>query len=1130
MKKFLLSLGLLLGAVLVHAQVTTSSINGTILEANGQPSIGASVRATHVPSGTVYGGSTNENGRFNIANMRVGGPYTVQISYVGSEPATYDNLVLQLGQPYVLNVTLQDGVALDEVIVTATGSRLNTNRTGASTNVSTRQLSELPQISRSVTEFTRLTPQASGNSFAGRDGRYNNLQIDGANFNNGFGLNDDPLPGRGSQPISLDAIEEIQVNIAPYDILQSGFTGAGINAVTRSGTNTITGSAYGFYRNQNLQGRRIGDIEIENISAATRNYGFRLGGPIIKNKLFFFVNAEREEATGANASGANPWRASQDGVARPEDNIARTRATDLDAVRNHLINTWGYDPGRYEGYANEASQASTKFLARIDWNINEKHKLAIRYNQVVGVSNYLANASSGPRPRSGQEAAGTGRVSQNSITFENGNYSQENTVRSVTAELNSNFNSQLSNQFLATYTRINDIRRTPSDQLFPFVDIWDGSGIRGVTDEDDPNFYTLGTINYMSFGTELFSYRNDVINNNYSFINNLTYTAGKHTITAGGAFEIQNFGNSYTRMGTSYYRYNSVADFLSTGGPNEVAPIMFGLTYPYEGQDTYARINFGLASLYVQDRFDVNDRLSVTAGLRAELPIYLNKLTPNLAINSLTLLNQFNAPTHYDSGLWPKSRLMLSPRLGFNYDVNGDRTLVLRGGTGVFSGRVPFVWLTNMPTGAGVLQNTIEPGNYDQIAGWIENVNFNPDPYYHLNNVPQGAENVFIRNPLGGAPGSFSLVDRNFRMPMVWRSSLGGDFQVPNSPIVLTADLLYTRDINAVFQYGANRAIPTSTMNYGSSGEQGDFGDNRLFYPPGTGTAFNPAMGGNNATVLTNTSVKGDAFSATFGATIPSYRGFSGSLFYTYSAAREISSNSGSSASSAWGGNPNINSPNDQILFTSPYAIPHRIVGSLNYRVEYANSLATTIGVFYNGAHQGRFSYTYGTDINNDGTTDLLYLPRNTADVPFVDIVSSGNVVYTVQQQRDALDRFIADNGLESHRGGYLRRNDFLIPWLNRFDVRVLQDLFVNIGGRRNTLQLSVDVVNAGNLLNRNWGIQQNLNGAQNLLSGIGATPETGIPALNMRAVSGELAATPFQNASTVATTWSMQFGLRYIF
>ena len=1094
---------LFLGLGFAEAQVTTSSMQGVVVDSKGETLPGANVVAVHEPSGTRYGAVTNLEGRFNLPNLRIGGPYTVQVSFIGYATQSYSGIILRLGEPYGINVTLRDdSTELNEVVITGNkSSEFDSNRTGTATNVNNQQLSNLPQINRSVTEFTRLTPQASGNSFAGRDARYNNFQVDGANFNNGFGLSSNPLPGGNSQPISLDAIEEISVNIAPFDVTQSGFTGAGINAVTRSGTNTFKGSAYYFLKNQDLQGKKIGDNELQPVDAATKNFGFRLGGPIIKNKLFFFANVEREENTGGNASGVNLWRPSTNGIADPENNIARTTVSDLEAVRNHLINVWGYDPGRYEGYASEALDYSTKVLGRIDWNINSKHKLAVRYNQVVGISNQLANGSSGPRPRSS-----TNRVSQNSITFENGNYGFENSVRSVTAELNSYFSNTVSNQFLATYSRIRDRRTTPSDQIFPFVDIWDG----------DPN----GN-NYMSFGTELFSYNNEVINDNYSFINNLTYIKGKHTFTAGAAFEIQKFGNSFVRAGTSYYRYLSVEDFLTTGTANEVAPIMFALTYPYEGQETYARVNFGLGSLYFQDRFQATDKLALTYGVRAELPVYLNKLTPNESINDLTFLDVNGDPKNYDSGAWPKSRLMVSPRVGFNYDVNGDRSLVIRGGSGAFSGRVPFVWLTNMPTGAGVLQNSVEPGSYSQIASWIGNVTFQPqDIYYYVKNPPVGAESVFITNPRAGAPSSFALVDDEFRMPMVWRSSLGADYAIPNTPLLLTTDILYTRDINGVFQYGANRATSATKMNYA--------GDTREVVLPGTSVAYNSALGANNSQVLTNTSLKGNAFSATVGLSFLNVKGLTGSVYYTYSAAKEVSANAGSSASSAWGASPNINNPNDQRLWTSNFAIPHRVMANLSYKLEYGK-LATTFGVYYNGAHQGRFSYTYSNDFNGDGiNADLIFLPVNSSELNFVDILSSGNVVFTAQEQRQAFDKFVADNGLEKYRGQYLPRNEFLLPWLNRFDVRILQDIFTNIGENKNTLQLSLDIVNFGNLLKSDWGIQQNLNNGQNLLTRSGNV--TTAPNLIMNRVSNQLPLTPFQNASGFGTTWSMQFGVRYIF
>jgi len=1101
MKKTLILAILLAGCFSVSAQVTTSSVQGVIA-----PAAGGTVTATHIPSGTVYTGSVNSSGSFTLSNMRVGGPYKIEITKAGETPLIYEEVYLELGQPFVLNQKSSDNIKTTEIseIVLSGTRKTNTNKNGAATNVGLKQIQELPQTTRSITEFTRLTPQANGNSFAGRDARYNNLQIDGANFNNGFGLSSNPLPGGGTaQPISLDAIQEISVNIAPFDVTQSGFTGAGINAVTKSGTNTFHGSLYGYFNGKELNGWKINGEKIDKVSGAKITNGLTVGGPLIKNKLFFFVSGEREIATGANASGANLWKASQDGVANAAENISRVKESDLIAVRNHLINVWGYDPGRYQGYADEAEQKGDKFLARLDWNINAKHKLAVRYNMLKAESDALANGTSGPSPRSSWN-----RVSDRAMTFENGNYGFENTVQSITAELNSTFTSKLSNKFLFTYSKIQDKRTTPSDRLFPFVDIWDGSETGG---------------NYISFGTELFSYLNDVINNNYSFINNLTYTAGKHTLTGGVAFEMQKFGNSYTRMGTGYYRYKSVADFLTTGTPGEVAPIMYGITYPYEGQETYSRINFGLASAYIQDRFNVTDKFNFTLGLRAELPLYLNDLTANPSIDALELLDVNGNPTHYSSGEWPKSKVMLSPRFGFNYDVMGDRSLIIRGGTGIFTGRVPFVWLTNMPTNAGVLQNTIEPGSYAAVAPWIGQIRFQPnDIYYYVNNpvyYTDGNGNQvtpFISSPKEGAPSSFALVDRNFKMPSVWRSSLGIDYKIPNTPLTFTSDFLYSKDVNAVFQFGANRKTSTEKMTYGD----------RVYYPNAASYTYNNAIGANSATVLANTDVKGYAFSATGGFTLNSWHGLSGSAFYTYSEAEEVTANAGSSASSAWSGSLTVNSPNEQVKNISNFALPHRVVANISYTIK-----NTTIGIFYSGASQGRYSYYYSNDVNGDGiANDLMYIPENTADMKFANITSGSTVLFTADQQREAFDKFIADNDLEKYRGKVVPRNAFLLPWVNRFDVRLSQTLFNNMATKGDKVQITLDVINFGNLLNSDWGIQDytvSSYGAAILGRSGSLSPD---PTFTMLRDGNNLATKPYRPASTTATTWSAMLGFKYSF
>jgi hypothetical protein len=1082
---------------ITNAQVTTSSITGLIENTSSEGLSGATITATHIPSGTVYQSVASKNGSFSMQGMRPGGPYTIEISYVGYKTKKLENVYLTLGEPFAIDQKLVTNESqLGAVVITSSRNPiLNNRRTGAATNISTLQLEELPTITRSITDFTRLTPQANGNSFAGRDNRMNSVKVDGAAFNNSFGLSSDLLPGGDAQPISLDAIEEIQVNIAPYDVRQSGFTGAGINAVTRSGTNKLTGSIYGLYRDQSFTGKKVNGKELPEASKNTNKvYGARLGGAIIKNKLFFFGNFEKSKYVYPG----NTWLANR-GNSGP--NVARTTAEDLDAVSAYLKSKYNYDPGAYENYANDYTNEDTKFLGRIDWNISKSHKFSIRYNQVVGTSNQATNFNSGPNPRSG-----TGRIGSESIAFANANYSFKNTVRSLTAELNSNLRGGWFNQFLATYSYIESTRSTPG-ALFPFVDIWDG----GLQSDG------IGRSNYMSFGTELFSYNNAVKNTNLSFIDNITYQKGKHTFTGGASFETMSFKNSYVRDGTSYYRYNSVEDFL-----NDAHPTSYAITYPY-GSDTYAKAKFGLAGIYLQDKITVSNRFNFTVGVRAEKPLFLDKPLYNPTVDTLQLLDANSNPTTYSTKNWPKSPVMLSPRVGFNYDVFGNRSLQLRGGVGIFTGLIPFVWFTNQPTNSGVLQNQFEPAT-DALP---KITSFNPDPYYWVNQLPE----YFSKTPTTKAPSGVNLIDPHFKMPSIFRANIGADYKIPTTPLVATFDFLYSKDINAVYQYNANRKPATATLNYS--------GDHRDYWITKNNATYNTATGA-IIPVLSNTD-KGHSMSATVGVTLPTRKGFSGSLFYTYTNAKDVTGNPGSSAGSVWSNNYSINDPNELLLGQSQYAVPHRVVGSLSYRFEYAKHLATTVSLFYQGASAGRFACTYSNDLNQDGVSlDLLYVPSNSADLTFSDITDNeGTVLFTAAQQKDAFDKFVKNSKvLKDAKGGYVERNAGLLPWNNRFDFRLLQDIFTTFGKHRHDLQISVDILNVGNLLNSKWGVIQELNNGSlynyGLLSVRSVTPE-GVPTFQMVTVKQPdgttvLPTTPFRDYFNVSNAWRMQLGLRYSF
>jgi hypothetical protein len=620
----------------------------------------------------------------------------------------------------------------------------------------------------------------------------------------------------------------------------------------------------------------------------------------------------------------------------------------------------------------------------------------------------------------------------------------------------------------------------------------------------------------MSFGTELFSYNNAVKNNNFSFIDNVTYVKGKNTFTAGASFETMGFDNSYVRMGTSYYRYNSVQDFL-----DKKAPSVYGVTYPYQ-ENTFAKVRFGMAGVYLQDKIAASSKLKVTVGLRVDMPLFLNDPLQNPTVDTLKLLDRQGNPTTYSTNKWPKSRPLLSPRIGVNYDVFGDRSLQLRGGTGLFTGLIPFVWFTNQPSNSGVLQNTFEPVNAATLA---QITGFNPDPLYWVNRLP----NAFPRSASTRPPSYVALIDEDYKMPQIWRSNVGADYKIPHTPLVASADVLLSKDINATYQFNANRRQATGMLNYA--------GDIRSLWASSAAATYNSSTG-SIIPVLSNTS-KGYSATISLGLSLNAYKGFSGSFFYNYTKAKDITGNPGSAANSAWSNNYSINDPNELLLGQSQYGVPHRLVGNLSYRIEYIKHLATTVSLFYQGSKAGRFAYTYGNDVNRDGVSlDLLYVPRSSAELNFANY-TSGGVTFTAAQQAAAYDKFVENTPeLRNAKGSYVDRNSGLLPWYNRFDFRLLQDIFVSSGKQKHTLQFSVDILNAGNLLKSSWGIRKELNNGSLYnygLLNLQSISAAGVPTFTMNSITNTdgqriLPESPYRNAFSFSNTWSMQLGLRYSF
>jgi len=1089
MRFLAVALSLLLATVL-NAQVTTSSMSGRVTDAEGAV-IGATVVAMHVPSGTTYGTVTNMEGRYNLNGMRVGGPYSVEVSYIGYGTSTTENITLSLGDNFLHNVSLtEETVALGEVLVTAKRTRFTSEKTGASTNINNDQLSSMPSVDRSITDITRLSPYASGMSIAAGDGRSTNFTVDGANFNNNFGLSS-ALPG-GGNPISLDAIEEIQVVVAPFDLRQTNFIGGGVNAITKSGTNTFKGSAYTYLYNQDMRGNKIGDVDFGDRSEESKSvYGFTLGGPIIKNKLFFFVNGEMEKRPGQVVT----WRASENGVANPEQQLSRASISDMERVKKHLIDNYGYDPGSYTDYPGDES--NRKLLARIDWNINNSHRFSMRYNHTM---NTAWNQTNGNSTDAGYRNSNMNRISQYGMAFSNSLYSMDNMVNTWSGELNSRFSNAFSNQFLVTYSQIKDMRGSSSDK-FPHIDI-----LYGRNDENVPIIEP-----YITAGYELFTWNNGVNNNSLTVTDNITYYLDNHKITAGLNYEYQMANNAYMRNGTGYYRYASVDEFLS-----QAAPIDFAITYGYDGeQNPAAEVAFHQVGAYIQDEYSVSPNAKVTYGLRADYLRYEDNLIRNNAIYDLDFGSR-----RIDTGSWPEAKVQLSPRMGFTWDLMGDQTLKLRGGLGVFTGRLPLVFFTNMPTNSGMVQ-----GSAAFVTRYKDGQILSEDPKLAMLAGPMitdvdemisklGLPNT-ISSEQGALPRDINGVDPEFRMPQVWKYSLAADYELPTSfPMAVTVEGIFTKNINGVMLKNYNLKEPDNNWKRFSGP------DNRYIYPSSSVGTY----GHRNAYMLSNHS---DGWGAIANITVTAepVRNLNMMAAYTYTESREITGMPGSNAASAYGGLRSVNGPHLASLERSQYVVPHKVIASASYRIPYAKEhMATSFNIFYLGATAGDYSFLYSTDMNGDGWgNDLIYIPKQKGEINFVS-----------DADEDAFFKFMdQDSYLKSHKGQYAGASAVTAPWLHRFDLRVAQDFRVRVGESLNTLQFSVDILNFGNLLNNTWGVPKNdmsvsNNGAILKYEGKDAS---NVPTFSFAKDEDDNYITEtFTTDYYYGNTWRLQLGVRYIF
>ena len=1059
--------------------VTTSGINGKVNDINGEALPGATIKVIEDNTGTEYGTISDSKGFYHLPNMNVGGPYTITVSYVGFEPFKKGDIYLSLGQTFKIDVQLSEK-AMELEGVEIIGSRndiFDGNRTGAETVVTNNEITTMPTIDRSIGDYVRMTPQASftgggGISIAGQNNRYNAISIDGAVNNDVFGLAATGTNGgqTGGTPISMDAIDQFQITLAPYDVRQGGFAGASINAVTRRGSNDFEGSAYMLYRNQDFAGKTPGEIETDErtkLADFTANtYGMRLGGPIIKNKLFFFINAEfqRNETP-------QPFSFSE--------YSGESTLEEITALGNFVENKYGYKPGQF--LESTKKLESDKLLARFDWNISKNHKLMIRHS-------YVKNVATDPYRSSGR-----------AIYFSNYGEYFPSTTNSFAAELKSNWN-KFSNNLIVGYTTVRD-NRDPIGDKFPTLRIYDGSG----------------TI-YM--GSEPYSTGNQLDQDILTVNENLTYYMGAHSITFGANMELSKTYNLFMRKAFGEYRFASVSDFM-----NDSSAIQYERGYSLvddvvgDGSEAAADFRTLQVGFWVQDDWQVNDKFKLTAGVRVDVPMYLDE--PN-AHGKEAIWNGFNDTTlakvrayGYDTygaeaGKMPEPQFLINPRIGFNWDVNGDESLQVPGGADICTSRLPLVW-----PGGAYTNNGLTVGGVYYKSAWGQPIPFRPQ-----------WDNQYTAQDFGQKDaipsGQMDLFGKDFKYPQVFRTSLAIDKKLPWG-LIGTVEALYTKTINNVLYFNLNQKPAEGKYLTGTP-------DHRPLYP---GESIEPAY--TRIMLGTNTN-KGYSYNLTTQLTKPFKNGFTGSLAYTFGRTMSLNDGTSSQNSSQWRYMENVYGLNHLEMSYSDFDLGSRILAFVSYKKEYANNFATTISVYYNGQSGSRYSYVYNDygDLNGEGENagNLIYVPNDASEINLIDIVDDVLVVKTTEEQWNNLNALIkSDDKLNDRRGDYAERNGSRLPFESTFDLRIAQDFYLKAGKQTHTLQVSLDIFNFANLLNKDWGVKRYISyGAYQLLDFEGYMEDGTTPQFSYDGPDDVEDIYNIDDSGLFSSRWQAQIGVRYIF
>jgi hypothetical protein len=1006
-------------------------------------------------------------------------------------PQSQENITVNLGVATDLEFVVNPIAVTEEVTVTAKSDPIfSSERTGAATALSRETLATLPTISGRLDSAIRLTPQAGSNLYiAGQDNRMNNITVDGSVFNNAFGLRSVPGETSGVAPISLWAIEQIQVNVAPYDVRQGNFVGANINTVTRSGTNQYRGSVYHQFRDNGVVGTKAKDLTVNPGTFDFRNTGGWGGGPIVKNQAFFFGNFEDEKFTQPGTT----FRANQGGEPAA-GSVTRVLSSDLTQLSSFLASSFNYETGPFQDYSFETP--ARRYLAKVDYNLNEQNKVSVRYNHLDSKTDQLLSNSS-------SLGFGTRRTTTQALNFANSNYIILENIRSIVGEWNSVIGTNKANSLMAGYTH-QDESRESRGTFFPFVDVNSGGSV------------------YTSFGFEPFTPNNELRYSTFQVQNNFTMYSPKHSLTFGGSLERYESENVFFPGSQSAYVYNSLDDFYADANgylanPNRTSsPVTLrrfqvrwgnipGQEKPIQPLEVY------YTGFYAQDDWRLRSHLKVNLGLRLDVPFFGDTGYANADADARTFRDENGNSVQYSTAKLPDASILWSPRFGFNWDVNGNLTTQIRGGTGIFTGRPAYVWISNQIGNTGVLTG------FEQLDNTTARP-FNPDPDHYKPSTVTGDPATSYE---------LALTNPDFRFPQVWRSNIAVDRRL-GWGWTGTVEFLYNHDVNGIYYINAN--LPAAQSAFVGADSRPRWTNTRIY------------SNVSNAVVLKNQDV-GKSWNLALSAERPLTNGLWLKGAYSYGESKNTV-DPGSIAFGSWNNNQHFGDPNNPGLGYAIGSPGHRFFASAAYTREYFHFGATTVSVYWESRTVGSASFTYTGDLNGDGGTsnDLIYIARDISEMNFQTYTENG-ITFTSAQQAEAWNQFIQnDKYLSKHRGQYAQRGAVFLPLVHRADLSVAQDFFVNIFGRRNSFQFRMDIDNFTNLLNENWGVGERLvfsstsppinsqplavpSAAQG-----GPVDAQGRAQYRLRTLNGQLVTTPLEQSAGIPDVYRMMFSIRYTF